>query len=272
MMIAVPEALTSRNSLEYIVSIRLLPDGLSFSGYHPNQDGSFFYREVKFDSTSPYRTNLKNCFFENECLSRSYRETQIVCVSKYTLVPSPFYDENQKTRWMDLCHMETEGQVLADTLQDDQAKLIYRLDESVWAFCVRSFANVKFSHYLSALSRLWLRESATDEGYKRMYVVVEGKRLDIACVEQGQLRFMNTFSGVEEKAFLYYILYVWKQMGLSSEHDQLLFYANTVQQASLLDHLKVYLRKAHTMDIPTGIYTRGTDLFKAPMDIIALAL
>ena len=44
MTISIPDTLTTDNSEKYIVSIRLRSGGLSFSGYDPRLEGSFFYR------------------------------------------------------------------------------------------------------------------------------------------------------------------------------------------------------------------------------------
>ena len=48
MAVLIPELL-SKESENYIVSIRLMPDGLSFSGYNPRIKGSFFIHEEKWN-------------------------------------------------------------------------------------------------------------------------------------------------------------------------------------------------------------------------------
>lgn len=271
MNIPIPDALTSENSLEYIVSIRLSPDGLSFSGYRPSVDGSFFYRPVKFDNASTYITGLKNCFFSNECLSWSYAKVRIVSLAGYTLVPEPFYDETYGREWLELCYLKPGDRVLTAPVDAIQARLVYGLDEVVWSFCSRSFVKAEFSHYLEALLAMWLRESQSDES-RRMYVVVEGKRMDVACVDKGKLLFLNTFSAPELNNQIYFILYVWKRMGWSVERDTLALYADSSVRSGLLERLKEYLRQVHVMAVPAEVYTRGTDLFKAPVDIIAFSL
>lgn len=272
MTIPVPDVLTSDNSAEYIMSIRLSPDGLSFCGYRPEVDGSFFYREARFGGSLPYAVELKNCFFENECLSWSYGRTRLICISRYTLVPEAFYDEERKGEWFDLCQMKTGGHLLSNSIKEAKTRLVYSIDESVWSFCSRSFARAEFTHYLVALLDMWLHDSRSHENARQMYVVVEGKRMDIACFDREELLFLNTFTVPDWNSQLYYILYVWKRLGLSAERDQLSFYANSPIRASLLDRLKIYLREVRFMEVPPEVYTRGTDLFKAPVDIIAFSL
>ena len=160
---------------------------------------------------------------------------------------------------------------LAAPIDAIQARLVYGLDEAVWSFCSRSFVKAEFSHYLEALLAMWLRESQSDES-RRMYVVVEGKRMDVACVDKGKLLFLNTFSATDLNNQIYFILYVWKRMGWSVERDTLALYADSSVRSRLLEHLKEYLRQVHVMAVPAEVYTRGTDLFKAPVDIIAFSL
>ena len=57
---------------------------------------------------------------------------------------------------------------------------------------------------------------------RQMYVVIERKRMDVACYAQGKLLFVNSYPIDQSDDIVYYILYVWKQAGLDQEKDQLL--------------------------------------------------
>jgi hypothetical protein len=49
MAVSIPDTLTVNTSERYILSIRIHPDGFSFSAAIPSKSNSFFYHEIEFD-------------------------------------------------------------------------------------------------------------------------------------------------------------------------------------------------------------------------------
>ena len=56
---------------------------------------------------------------------------------------------------------------------------------------------------------------------RQLYVVLHRRRMDVACYAQGNLLFVNSFEYEHTDDILYYILYVWKQVGMDQQKDQL---------------------------------------------------
>ena len=77
MAFQIPEIL-SQACENYIVSIRLLPDGLSFSGYNARIKGSFFLTEAKWDAADSYVESFKEFFFGQPCLGWAYKQLYVV--------------------------------------------------------------------------------------------------------------------------------------------------------------------------------------------------
>ena len=71
---------------------------------------------------------------------------------------------------------------------------------------------------------------------------------------------------------VYYILYVWKQAGLDQEKDQLLLAGESSSRMRVLERLRAYLRHVKPVEIPSEAYLLGTDVTKAPMDLISLLI
>ena len=70
----------------------------------------------------------------------------------------------------------------------------------------------------------------------------------------------------------HYILYVWKQAGLNQEKDQLLLAGESSSRMRVLERLRAYLRHVKPVEIPSEAYLLGTDVTKAPMDLISLLI
>ncbi len=272
MTISIPDTLTTDNSEKYIVSIRLRSGGLSFSGYDPSAGGSFFYRETEFDRAVSFISSLKEFFFAHEFLTWAYKRINVLCVSpEYSLIPADYWEEGKDGRLLDFCFSTPESHGLTDTLKEQQAKLVFGVDEEVYEFCSRSLLHPFFSHYMTSLLTLWTRESSASLS-RQMYVVIERKRMDVVCCAQGKLLFVNSYPVDQLYDIIYYILYVWKQAGLNPEEDQLHVAGESSSRMRVQEQLRAYLRHVKSVEIPSETYLLGTDVAKAPMDLISLLI
>ncbi len=223
MTISIPDTLTTDNSEKYIVSIRLRSGGLSFSGYDPSAGGSFFYRETEFDRAVSFISSLKEFFFAHEFLTWTYKRINVICVSpEYSLVPDNYWGDGKEGHLLDFCFSTLELHCLTDILKEQQAKLVFGVDEEVYEFCSRSLLHPFFSHYMTSPLTLWTKESSASLP-RQMYVVIERKRMDVACYAQGKLLFVNSYPIDQSDDIVYYILYVWKQAGLDQEKGPVVF-------------------------------------------------
>lgn len=268
----IPEIL-SEESKNYRVSIRLLPDGLSFSGYNPTIKGSFFLSEERWKSSRPYAEELKECFFANECLAWDYQHLYIVQTdTDYTLVPWAFYLENEQDKLLRFNCGESDGKrVLANELRDEKVNLLYGMDHETYEFCQRSFSNPEFVHYLYALFPLW-REKSKYELSRQVYGILSGGRMELACYQQGQLLFLNGFEIHSLNEMLYYILYVWKQHRWNVLSDPIHLLGDAAILRELIPPLSTYIKHVETMVLPSEAYLMGPDVLRAPVDLVALYL
>ena len=272
MIISIPDTLTADSSERYTMSIRLWSGGLSFSGYVSSTDGSFFFREVPFDRGIPYVTALKECFFANECLSWRYKQLNVICSSPhYLLVPTPLLpaDEEVRQLWMRKAFVRPESACLTEPLSDQRATLLYDCEEAVRAFCLRSFQNPRFTHYLVPLLAYW-RAQSREALYRSMFGWIEGERMDVACFERDRLLLVNTFEVHQPEEMLYYLLYVWRQMGFNAQIDALRLHAVPTLRMTLLEQTRRYLRNVQGASLPSELYLLGEEVVKAPLDLIAL--
>ena len=96
--------------------------------------------------------------------------------------------------------------------------------------------------------------------------------MDVACYAQGKLLFVNSYPIDQSDDIVYYILYVWKQAGLDQEKDQLFLAGESSSRMRVLERLRTYLRYVKPVEIPSEAYLLGTDVTKAPMDLISLLI
>lgn len=265
--------ITSERAKDYIMSIRLHPDGLSFSGYCPTIRGSFFMVEEKWDESMANIERLKECFFANEWLSYSYKRVNILLTfGRFTIVPLALYlEEEAETLWAFNCGELNGKRILADEIHGDQANLLYAIDEPTYEFCARSFANPRFVHSMSVLLGLWKRRSER-QLMRQVYVAVWMEGIYVACYEQGHLCFVNTYPSRSLNDMLFYVLYLWQQHGWNPVCDELWLTGDASVANELCQHIQLYIKRVKILEVPSEVYLMGSDTLRAPLDLIALSL
>lgn len=272
MPISIPDTLTTDNSGKYIVSIRLRSDGLSFSGHIPSVGESFFYRETEFDRSVSYISSLKELFFSYEFLTWSYKKVHVIDVSPdYTLVPKALFDEREKDKLLHFNLSQTGVRSLSNSLQTAEAELVFGMQEEVYEFCSRTLVRSDFIHHLTPQLWLWKKQSELLPE-RQMFVVLHSRMMDIVCYDRGKLLFANTFSSDQADDAVYYLLYVWQQVGLDQRKDALYIFGNSLRKNKITGTVRTYVHHVRTMPIPSEAYLMGTGVFQAPMDLISLLL
>lgn len=272
MAISIPDTFTASNSEKYILSIRLRSDGLSFSAYNPLETGSFFYRETEFERTRPFMDNLKDFFFENELLGYSFRQIHLLCeATPYTLVPKEAYDGGQAKAFLNFNFSSAPTHALSNLLKEQDVEVVFGVEEELYEFCCRSLLNPHFVHHITPLLAYWRKTSLTASA-KQLSADIHGKQLDIVCFEQGKLIFANTFRFEHLNDILYYILYVWKQLEMDQQNDQLRIAGKPEIRMRITEVLRNYIRYVSIAEAPSEVYLWGTEAVQAPLDLLTLLI
>lgn len=270
MTIRIPDTLTPDHSEKYIVSIRLLPDGFSFSGHIPGVPVSFFYRETTLAKGASYLSSLKEQFFTQEFLTWTYKRTYVLPVmSPFTLVPSTVFDESRKDKILAFNLSDPPSHPLSNPLEELQAELLFGVDEELYEFCARTLLNPRFIHPLAPQLRLWQRQCGPTDA-RRMYLVIQGKTIDIACFSEGKLTLANSFKAERTEDILYHTLHCWNQTGMNQQTDELFMYGEPNRRIDTERIFQRYIRNVQPMQIPSEVYLAGVTLAHTPFDLISL--
>ncbi len=270
MTIRIPDTLTPDHSEKYIVSIRLLPDGFSFSGHIPGVPSSFFYRETSLSKGASYLSSLKELFFTLEFLTWTYKRTYVLPVAApFTLVPSPLFDEGRKDQILAFNLSEPPTRTLSNPVEEVQAELVFAIEEEVYEFCSRTLLNPQFVHPFTPQLRLWQKQSRNTDT-ARMHLVIRPKTIDLACFSAGKLVLANSFRAERTEDILYHTLHSWNQTGLNQQTDELFLYGEPARRIDAERIFQRYLRNVRPMQIPSEVYLAGVALAQTPFDLISL--
>jgi hypothetical protein len=268
MAVSIPDTLTANSSERYILSIRISSDGFSFSGTIPDKRNSFFYRQITFDRSKDYATSLKDAFFEEECLSWTYKKINIHCfTTNYLCIPEVFYDDNKKDEAMQYAFLAPTEIGLSNQLLSGKNRILFSIEKEVYGFLSRSFVNPEFIHHLTYPCNTWKRQSELSFS-GQTHVILNRKTIDIACSKRGELVFLNSFDYTAPDDALYFISYVWKQTEMNQLKDRLFIFGHADYKKDLIASLKNYIHYVSEMELPTDAYLRNPEIMQAPYDII----
>ena len=266
----IPDKLSADFSENYKVSIRLMPDGLSFSGYIPAEKDSFFMETFLYKPDIPVADSLQSVFFTNPCFSYPYQSCYVVdTIAKYTMVADPVFVEKEKERLFFFCHPKDKSlKVLVQPIKVLSASILFGVDKEIYAFLLRSLVNPQFIHSLSPLIIAWINKSRLVFP-KLMHVVVHENTIDVLCVEHGELLFVNSYSYENFNDVIYYIMYICKQTGFNQLEDHLTISGKKTICLSVLSVINKYVKKTDYLHPQLNNYQvdEGQNL---TLDMIAL--
>jgi hypothetical protein len=129
---------------------------------------------------------------------------------------------------------------------------------------------VTFVHSMTPVWRQLHQRSFTGHRNK-LYGYFHGKQLEVFSFQQNRFKFCNSFDAAHAQDALYYLLYVWKQLRLESEHDELHILGDIPEQEWLLEELKRFLHHAYLINAQAEFQDAPATKIKGmPYDLITL--
>ena len=266
----IPDKLTADLSEKYKVSIRLMPDGLSFCGYIPSEKDSLFIEFFPFDDELTMPDALKSIIFNHSCFSFHYQSCHIICVGgKYTIVPDHVFVEKEKDVLFDFCFPHDPSlKTLVQQVDALNASILFAIDNNVYAFLLRSLINPQFIHSISTLLITWHKKSLLMY-HKLMHVDMHHNTMDVLCLEQGNLLYANSFRFENSNDIVYYIMYICKQTGFNQLDDYITISGKQSLCRPVLSVISKYVKKTNFFQQQLNNYQTTAALEETP-DVMAL--
>ena len=253
------------------LTIRVSHNTLSFSVIDREAEHQVIYEPYTVKSGVSMAANLRQAFKESDLLLRGYPKARVYIDTPLLIVPiEEFKEEDVATLYH---HAYTEH---------DSDALLYRVQPNlnvVAIFCINkdlkmvvedNFKDVRFTPILQPVWNYMHQRNFT--GIRRkLYAYCHEKKLDIFCFEKNRFKFFNSFEASHSKDAMYFILYVWNQLGFDQQQDELHLFGNIPDKDWLLYNTKLYIKKALAMN-PAAEFNRApiTEIKGMPFDLIAL--
>lgn len=226
------------------LSIRLGADGFSFSVFCPLSNEPPFIQERDIDPSLSLTANARQAFREIEWLSLPYRRVNILMADqRFTLQPLELFDDEQVEQTFYYNHPRRDNEtVLYNILNRNNIVVLFGIEKSLHAFLSGQYPVAKFYAQVTPLIDYFAAKSRLGNCQK-VYVQLHKEAIDIFAYERGRLLTANTFPCRATADCVYYLLYIWKQLGMSQERDEMHLTGNLSDKDTLLSELKRFIRQ-----------------------------
>lgn len=227
---------------QYILSIRLMADGFSFSIFDTTTK-KYYLQEEKTDGSLSLTANIKRLFQELDFLNYSYLQKRVIFTGRrYILLPLELFEDEQRKTIFYHSHIKKENETIRyDIVKENNLVVLYGIDTSAYKHLKQWNKNIIISSQISIFIEQLIDINRTEDK-KQMYIDLHKNRIDILSFDQGALLNINSFTIQSSADILYYSLYVWKQLDFDQQTDEYFFLSDSTVIQQAIPELKKYIK------------------------------
>jgi hypothetical protein len=255
MQIQIPENIDLTHAERYVLTIRIHPEGYSFSLHNPMENTPYFYHLIEKSKQVSAFLSFRNTYFDNDFFALPYRKVQVINYTPvFAYIPSLIFEDKDKDTYLDSLFLEKTGKSIYHQLQPQGITIVHEIPEEVYEFFRRSYADSRIIHHTApVISYFQTRGRIINRN--KMVVNLQNTGLDILCFSREMLLLGNHFNCNDRMDVLYYILFIWKQLQFDQLEDFLYIAGDAASEKALTESLKAYIRNS----LPARDYTSGDE-------------
>jgi hypothetical protein len=255
------------------LTIRISRTSLSFAAFMANaeHENPIVYEPYVVRSGISMAANLREALKDAELPSMGIRKARVMVDTPVLMTPVELFSEKTMAEEYHHAYPQTEQlAVLYNVLPDLNAVAVFAMNRDLKLVVSDHFEDVQ---YIAALTPVWRhlhQRSFTSQSLK-LYAYFHDKKVDVFAYQMNRFKFYNQFDTNHAHDALYFLLYVWKQLMMDVEKDEMHLVGDIPEQEWLVDELKKYIRKAYVIN-PSADFNRApvTEIKGMPYDLQTL--
>ncbi|MDE5550387.1 MAG: DUF3822 family protein [Bacteroidaceae bacterium] len=232
------------------LSIRVCSNGLSFCTYAPGQEEPFDYKVVEVNHTISLAANLKVALMNEPMLRQSYQRVNVLAATPHftTMPVAAFQKEEVQDVYRLVFPKDGPQHVSYNVLRRSGIAIVFGMDRNIHQLLLDDYPRARFYASASTLIEFFGEKSLFGSG-KKMYAYLHEKEMTLYVFDQGRMLFVNTFDAVSASNLQYYILNVWKELGLDQVDDALFVVGDMEERVTeLSEKIKYFLQYVTVID------------------------
>lgn len=172
---------------------------------------------------------------------------------RITPVPLRLYSPSDAHTYLEqLTHLESDAGVAADRLEELEICLVYATLGTIQQTVERRFPQARHRHLLTTLLRAWALHDRR-EGARGVYLHVRDRNLRVAAITGNILQYVNTFTFLDARDFLYYTLLAYAQADWKPSEVPTYLCGEIFEDSTIYDQLRRYVPQTIFLEPPTEL-------------------
>ena len=259
------------NILQARLTIRVSNKTLSFSVVDRDAEHQVIYEPYTVKSGVSMAANLRQAFKESDLLQRGYQKVRVYIDTPILLVPvEEFHEEDLGTLYQHAFTGHSGDAILFRVQPALNVVAVFPINKDLKMVVEDNFQDVRFTPIMQPMWH-YLHQRSFTGIHRKLYGYFHDKKLDIFGFEKNRFKFFNSFNAEHAKDALYFILYVWKQLGLDQVQDEFYAMGDVPDKEWFTYNTKLYIRKTFLLN-PAAEFNRApiTEIKGMPFDLLAL--
>lgn len=255
------------------LTIRVSNNSLSFSVVDREAEHQVIYEPYTVKSGVSMAANLRQALKESDLLMRGYEKVRAYIDTPLLIVPiEEFREEDIETLYQHAFTGHDNDAILYRVQPSLNVVAIFSINKDLKLVIEDHFCNVRFTPILQPVWN-YLHQRSFSGINRKLYAYCHDKKLDIFSFEKNRFKFFNSFDAPHSKDAMYFILYIWKQLGMDQQRDELILVGQIPDKEWLLYNSKLYIKKVLTLN-PSAEFNRApiTEIQGMPFDLLTLYL
>lgn len=238
---------------------------------HYEEPGLIVERLPFPEGAAPLQAFEEAIYANPALLSDFARADVLIATNRFTIVPAALQSDEARADAVSMLWPDKSLATVADPISTTGCTLLMAVDQSLLAFCRRTFVDSRPRHALSVLaSYFWLqsRHAASPKVFARM----RRKGVDVVAFCNGKLMIANAFDAPTVDDAAYCVLASAQAAGLPLAQTEVMVCGDPEMRQQLMAALREFCPKTMPAIFPSEALKLGPQAVKAPFHLIVLPL
>lgn len=229
------------------------------------------FEQYSINSSITMAANLREALRTSNILTDAYQRTLIMVDSPMLMVPTDLFREEEKDElYFHAFTKKAQKIVLHSVLPDLNNVALFSIDKDLLAVINDRTSQPSI---IAAMVPVWhhLHQRSYTGTHQKMYGYFHDRQMEVFSFTKNRFKFCNTYTVNNSNNALYYLLSIWKQLGMEPEHDELHLVGDLPDEEALMSEARQFIKRVFFIN-PSGEFNRApvTQIAGMPYDLMTL--
>ena len=236
-----------------------------------NDQSQVVFEQYPINSSITMAANLREALRTSNILSDQYQRTLVMIDSPVLMVHTDLFRENEKAElYFHAFTKKAQQAIMHSVLPDLNCVALFCIDKDLLAVINDRMSQPTIA---AAMVPVWhhLHQRSYTGTHQKLYGYFHNRQMEVFSFGKNRFRFCNTYTVNNSNNALYYLLSIWKQLGMEPEHDEMHLVGDLPDDEALINEARQFIKRVFFIN-PSGEFNRApvTQIAGMPYDLMTL--